>query len=48
MIKKDLAFFLFIIFSVIVLAVNIALLVICGLAKMKIKKRTKLKSSALE
>ena len=35
MIKKDIAFFLFIIFSVIVLAVNIALLVICGIAIMK-------------
>ncbi len=35
MIKKDIMFFLFIIFSVMVLAVNIALLVICGLAIMK-------------
>lgn len=35
MIKKDLAFFIFIIFSVVVLAVNIALLVICGIAIMK-------------
>ena len=35
MIKKDLAFFIFIIFSVIVLAVNIALLAVCGIAIMK-------------